>query len=108
MIPSSSVPEYFDSAGEYDLVFALSFFSHMPKATWARWLGALFKALSSGGSLIFTTHGATTRRELLVDVVLDDDGFYFKPENEQDDLEKSEYGTTVTSSGFAIEQLGKS
>ena len=65
-IPSSSVPEYFDSAGEYDLVFALSFFSHMPKATWARWLGALFKALSSGGSLIFTTHGATTLRKLLV------------------------------------------
>ncbi|HEY5705804.1 MAG TPA: class I SAM-dependent methyltransferase [Terrimicrobiaceae bacterium] len=104
-IRSSSVPERFDAAAEYDLVFALSFFSHMPKATWQRWLEALFKALRVGGSLIFTTHGATTLRKMLVDVSLDDDGFYFKPESEQDDLEKSEYGTAVTSNRFVIEQV---
>lgn len=104
-IQSSSAPECFDAIHEYDLIFALSFFSHMPATTWSRWLGTLFNTLRVGGSLIFTTHGATTLRKLLVGAVLDDDGFYFKPGSEQDDLNKSEYGTTVTSSRFVIEQL---
>jgi hypothetical protein len=104
-IPSSSVPECFDAAGQYDFVFALSFFSHMPKIAFLRWLRALFNALRVGGSLIFTTHGATTLRKILTDVVLDDDGFYFKPESEQDDLEKAEYGTAVTSNKFVVERL---
>jgi hypothetical protein len=106
-IPSSSVPESFDPAGEYDLAFALSFFSHMPRSTWFRWINALFKALRVGGSLIFTTHGAISLRLLSENTVLDDDGFSFTPESEQDDLEKSEYGTTFTSSRFVIAQLEK-
>lgn len=104
-VPSSSVPECFDAAGEYDFVFALSFFSHMPKATFLRWLRALFKALRVGGSLIFTAHGATTLRKVLPEVVLDDEGFYFRPQSEQDDLEKTEYGTAVTSNKFVVERL---
>ena len=96
-IPSASAPQCFDAVGEYDIVFALSFFSRMPKITFLRWLRALFNTLRVGGSLIFTTHGATTLRKLLTEVVLDDDGFYFKPESEQDDLDVAEYGTAVTS-----------
>ena len=70
-IQSSSIPENFDAADEYDLVFALSFFSHMPAATWSRWLSTLFKTLSIGGHLIFTTHGPTSLRKMQVDDLLD-------------------------------------
>ena len=95
-IQSSTVPELFDARGEYDLVFALSFFSNMPKETWRRWLTALYKPLCVGGHLIFTTHGAKTLSGMPVDVVLDDDGFCFRPESEQNDLETSEMGIYVT------------
>lgn len=106
-IPSSSAPESFDSAGDYDVVFALSFFSHMPKSTWYPWIKALFKAVRIGGNLIFTTHGATTLRLLPTDVVLDDDGFGFMSQSEQGDLEGAEYGTTYTTCRFVVEQLEK-
>ena len=77
----------------------------MPKATWSRWLRALFKTLRVEGSMIFTTHGPASARKFLVDASLDDEGFYFKPDSEQHDLEGSEYGTTVTSNRFVVEQL---
>ena len=47
---SHSVPEEFDPGDSYDVVFALSFFSHMPKSTWQRWLQALYNAVSPGGT----------------------------------------------------------
>jgi methyltransferase family protein len=104
-IQSSSVPECFDAGREYDLVFALSFFSHMPATTWSRWLSALFKTLRVGGNVIFTTHGPTSLRKLPIDASLDEKGFYFSLGSEQDDLDKTQYGTTVTSSRFVIEQI---
>jgi SAM-dependent methyltransferase len=104
-IQSSSVPECFDAGGEYDLVFALSFFSHMPATTWSRWLSALFKPLRVGGSVIFTTHGPTSLRKIPLDASLDEEGFYFRPDSEQDDLEKTQYGTTCTSCRFVVDQI---
>jgi SAM-dependent methyltransferase len=76
-IQSSSVPECFDAGREYDLVFVLSFFSHMPATTWSRWLSALFKTLRVGGSVIFTTHGPTSLRKIQMDASLDEKGVLF-------------------------------
>jgi SAM-dependent methyltransferase len=104
-IQSSPIPESFDSAQEYDLVFALSFFSHMPARTWSRWLLALFKILRRGGSLIFTTHGLISDRKIPMATSMDEKGFYFRPGSEQDDLDQAEYGTTVTSCSFVVEQI---
>jgi len=108
---SCAVPEEFDAAGmRYDLVFALSFFSHMPKATWTRWLQALFNVVKPGGYLLFTTHGPTSLRKMFSavrNVSLDDEGFYFHADSEQKDLETSQYGTTITDNRFVIEQLSK-
>ena len=104
-IQSTVVPECFDPGGEYDLVFALSFFSHMPAATWSRWLLVLARALRAGGHLVFTTHGAASLRELRLDASLGADGFLFRPESEQDDLDTEQYGTTFTSLRFVAGQV---
>jgi SAM-dependent methyltransferase len=104
-IQSSAVPECFKAGGEYDFVFALSLFSHLPAATWSRWLSVLFKTVCLGGSLIFTTHGPTSLRKMRMDISLDEEGFYFEPESEQDDLDKDEYGMTFASIGFVIRQV---
>src|ERR1700693_2168905 len=54
---SRHVPEEASFAESFDVVFALSFFSHMPEVTFGRWLATLFAAVSPGGILVFTTHG---------------------------------------------------
>jgi hypothetical protein len=40
-VASASAPEDFNVGRKFDVVFALSFFTHMPRSTWARWLYAL-------------------------------------------------------------------
>lgn len=107
-IQSKSVPEEFPKAGPYDVVFALSFFSHMPKKTWTRWLKLLSDRLNINGHLIFTTHGLMTVRHLMTNLRFDEDGFFFQEASEHDDLIKAEYGTTVTTPSFvhrAVELL---
>ena len=42
----------------YGLVFVLSLFTHLPRATWSAWLARLWEAVAPGGVLVFTTHGA--------------------------------------------------
>lgn len=99
-------PDTFWLGQEFDVVFALSFFSHMPINSWARWLKALFRHVSPRGALIFTTHGNVSRDKLYGNSVdLGDDGFWFVPSSEQADISAAEYGTTITSSEFVTRQI---
>jgi len=95
---SASVPEAVRWPGQYDLVFVLSLFSHLPRATWARWLQALYGAVAPGGLLVFSTHGLKAAR--FDNVVLDDEGFFFAASSESQAIDVQEYGTTFTSPGF--------
>jgi len=103
---SNSVPENFKVKGRFDIVFALSFFSHMPESTWFRWLEVLFSKVAPGGSLIFTTQGLTSRR-FMGDPEIPKDGFWFKAESEQKDLDVTEYGQTVVTRDFVNRQVRK-
>lgn len=95
---SASVPEAVRWPGQYDLVFVLSLFSHLPRATWARWLQALYAAVAPGGLLVFSTHGLKAAR--FDNVVLDDEGFFFAASSESQAIDVQEYGTTFTSPDF--------
>lgn len=104
-IPSVAAPEEFSPAEKYDVVFALSFFSHMPRSSFGRWLRALFGALKSPGHLVFTAHGhkhVTSMRLRRDDMV---DGFWFRPDSEQKDLDTAEYGTTVSTPEFVVGEI---
>lgn len=103
-ILSKSDPRQFSTAKKYDVVFALSFFSHMPKSTFTLWLNSLASCLKPGGYLIFTTHGLVSRK-YTGDVRFDRDGFYFLADSEQKDLDKAEYGTTVTKPKYVIDRI---
>lgn len=104
-VQSFPVPEDYPDR-KYDLVFALSFFSHMPRTTWSRWLRVLVANLTINGFLIFTTHGLGSR-PLMNSPELDEDGFWFQKHSEQDDLQTTEYGTTITSPSFVLNEIGK-
>lgn len=99
-------PDHFRLDREFDIVFALSFFSHMRVGSWSRWLKALFRHVRPGGSLIFTTHGYVSREKLYRNVIdLDEQGFWFQASSEQSDLSVAEYGTTMTSTEFVTRQI---
>ena len=103
-ILSESVPEKLKLNAEYDVVFALSFFSHMPESTWGRWIKTLFSGLKANGFLIFTTHGMASAK-LFGDPVISSHGFWFLPDSEQKDLTLNEYGTTVVTPEYVISEL---
>ncbi len=94
-IVSHRVPEKVQFGRSFDIVFALSFFSHMPEATFGRWLRVLYDALAPTGLLVFTTHGRASIQHI-GDVSIPPSGFFFRPTSEQQDLDSADYGTTVT------------
>ena len=102
---SSRVPEQFSPAEKYDMVFALSFFSHMPRATWGRWLRALFATLNAPGYLVFTTHGGRQCDVKRLPPRSLADGFWFAPSSEQKDLDTADYGDTIAMPNFVIGEI---
>jgi SAM-dependent methyltransferase len=92
-------PDEFVDKGQYDVVFALSFFSQMPETTWSRWLKALYAAVKPGGALIFTTQGEHNAK-YFGDPDLGADGFWFVADSEQKDLDVAAYGQTIVSEAF--------
>jgi SAM-dependent methyltransferase len=102
---SCTEPEGLNPGRQYDVVFALSFFTHMPRDTWGRWLKKLGRLVNPGGSLIFTTHGIITKTKLKDDFEFEPDGFSFRPGSEQLDLNAKEYGMTYTHPLFVANQL---
>lgn len=106
IVQSTSTPEEFPRDIAYDIIFALSFFSHMPRATWSRWLAALTDRLKPNGMLIFTTQGRGSAKYFGYPK-LDETGYWFRADSEQKDLDISEYGQTIVSPGFVVAEMEK-
>lgn len=102
---SASVPEEVQWPQQYELVFVLSLFSHLPRATWTRWLQVLRDAVAPGGLLVFSTHGAKAAN--FDNVTMDDEGFFFAPSSESNVIDAQEYGTTFTSEAFVQARIAE-
>jgi SAM-dependent methyltransferase len=103
-ILSCEKPDDFNAGRAFDVVFALSFFSHIPKTTWTRWLRRLLDYTLPGGLLIFTTHGERSRKLAAPDSVPGDD-FSFLPDSEQSDLPTEQYGAAFSPFAFVKRQI---
>lgn len=107
-IQSHADPAKVDLRGPYDLISAMSFFSHMPNESFGLWLAALWSALAPDGILMFSTHGPA-----MVPGGADSDEytacvnghFVYSPSSEQSDLDPTEYGSTFVNVGFVLGQL---
>lgn len=86
-------------SGSYDVVFALSFFSHMPESTWSRWLVCLFDKVKPGGYLLFTTQGLQSRKHF-GNPVIPETGIWHIPSSEQQDLDADDYGNTIVTTAY--------
>jgi SAM-dependent methyltransferase len=109
-ILSCADPKDFPKDKQYDVVFALSFFSHMPYSTWSQWLTALYNAVAPGGAFIFTTQGLHSAK-YFGEPKLDETGFWFLADSEQKDLDVATYGQTIVSESFVrgeiMDKLGR-
>jgi hypothetical protein len=85
--------------GEYDLVFVLSLFTHLPPEAWIAWIAKLYSAVAPGGALLFTVHNEARGREL--GVKFDGEGRHFIASSESPSLDARQYGTTFTTRAFA-------
>ncbi|MFN7153196.1 MAG: class I SAM-dependent methyltransferase [Acidovorax sp.] len=102
---SASVPEDVQWPGSYDLVFVLSLFSHLPRATWSRWLAVLYEAVAPGGLLVVSTHGIKAAN--FDHVTLDEEGYFFAASSESTAIDEQEYGTTFTSEAFVLARIAE-
>lgn len=95
---SSHRPEEIDCDDQFELVFVLSMFTHVPPAMWAPWLIALKRFVKPGGLLVFSVHNEDFARE--AGVTFKPDGTHFIASSESASLEGHIYGTTFTTREF--------
>lgn len=84
-------------SGSFDLVLAVSFFSHLPESRFQAWLERLYRLVARGGMLVFSTHGEALKPE---DEALSPSGFAFRAQSETARLAGHEYGTSWVTSEF--------
>jgi hypothetical protein len=97
---SPASPEGWVVNRRYEVVFALSFFSHMPDATFGPWLERLFNSVEQNGILIFTTHGEISLRNMRAGGLdplanFNEKGCYWNTNSDQRDLDSTDYGTSA-------------
>lgn len=93
---------------KFNVVLALSFFSHMPDALFGRWLERVFSAVEPGGLLIFTTHGGITMKNFRaagLDAKFDKAGYYWNFGTDQRDIDTNDYGTSAVTLAYVQRAL---
>ena len=106
-IQSTRAPEDYPAESKFDIVFVLSFFSHMPRHTWGDWLEKLYSLIKQDGYLLLTTHGLKSRVHF-GNPEIPDDGFWFcADESEQKDIDLNEYGQTIVLREFVDREVNR-
>lgn len=88
---------------KYDVIFALSLFTHLPPATWGAWFQTLHAALAPTGLLIFSTHGEKCAR--LAGLDCSDAQPIFCRSSESSVLDTETYGCTYASIDYVERAL---
>ena len=107
-IVSSDRPEQYVIDQKFDCIFACSFFSHLPEATFLPWLEKLYSLLTEKGILIFTVHDVGL---MLGDQAKNSDKnshkIYFQAESESQYLDPQQYGVSYVGENWVTETIKK-
>jgi len=95
---SSHDPEKIMAGKQYELVFVLSMFTHLPQQMWVPWLRAFQRLVKPGGLLVFSVHNEDIVRD--GGIVFPENGVHFIPSSESASLDGNLYGTTFTTKKF--------
>ncbi|MEO8101642.1 MAG: class I SAM-dependent methyltransferase [Betaproteobacteria bacterium] len=100
---SASNPEEIVYPRQYELIFVLSLFTHLPVERWGTWLKNLHRGLAPGGLLVFSVHNEIAARQ--EGVRFDPRGVHFISSSESPQLGAEQYGTTFTTDDFLTSQV---
>ncbi|MBV8520277.1 MAG: class I SAM-dependent methyltransferase [Acidobacteria bacterium] len=98
-ILSTQNPEEFAAPETYDVIFVASLFTHLPPATFTRWLRRLAQFLTKDGLLLFSVHDESIAPEGVAD------GIAFASYSESRVLDANDYGSTWVTESFVREQV---
>lgn len=107
-IVSQTSPSKIELPEQYEFIFVLSMFSHLPDATFGPWLRTLYQALAPGGHLMFTTHGEFALRkapDFFGPSFEWDTGFGYRIDSDQADLDAGDYGCSCVAMHYVSRVL---
>jgi hypothetical protein len=90
--------------GRYDVVIAISVFTHFNPADFPAWLKRLSDLLTPRGILVFTVND---ERTMLPGRALDASGAWFEPASENERLDPRKYGSTWVTESFVADALAR-
>lgn len=90
----------------FDVVFCLSFFSHVRDRQFAPWLRAVLRLLRPGGVLVATTHGEASRA-IIDGMPLSEDGYGMIATSEQFDLPRLFYVHACTTKAYVERRVAE-
>ncbi len=99
-ILSKKTPEEFETGETYDLIFVASLFTHLPPATFTRWLRRLAGLLEPDGLLIFSVHDESLAPAKV-------EGILFASNSESRVLDVEDYGSTWVTERYVREQVAE-
>jgi len=93
---------------EFDLIYAVSVFTHLPADWQKRWLPELARILRPGGILLVTVHGERAWRQLdaATGQRLHRDGFLFETSTKLRGILPEWYHTAYHTQEYAVSQVG--
>lgn len=100
---SVSKPDEIIYPQQYELIFVLSLFTHLPVERWGAWLKHLHRGLAPGGLLVFSVHNE--KAAVQEGVRFDEQGTHFIRSSESPQLGADDYGTTFTTDDFIARQV---
>jgi SAM-dependent methyltransferase len=96
-LQSTTVPEDFECDRKFDFIFVSSLFTHLPDATFVRWMRRLYELLTPEGILVFSVHG---KNHLPPNEFIPESGIYFFPASEIPTLDVNDYGVTIVNKDY--------
>lgn len=90
---------------QFDLVYAVSFFTRMPRDRIGPWLEKLAQFAKAGGLVVFTTHGTATHRDHLPHIAVNEEGFGYERTSGQRDLD--ERGHAITYPRLVFKEIAR-
>ncbi|MCX6591158.1 MAG: class I SAM-dependent methyltransferase [Acidobacteria bacterium] len=96
-------------AGNFDLVYSISVFTHLDQPLQERWIAELERVTASGALLLVTVHGEATWHGLPMEDVeqLRQQGFLFKRSSKWRGILPDWYHTAYHSRAHAVEAFGR-
>jgi len=97
-------PADFPKERKFDYIFASSFFTHMPEATFGLWAETLLSRLSDRGILAFSTHDVSLMPH---GVPIPESGILFQARSESRTLDVNQYGSNYVTEDFVARMVDR-